>query len=72
LRSAFFGFALFTASVFGVCELVRMVYTYDEFIDMVWAMAVNPRFDVLCAGLHGSSCFRFSAGTRQQASFTHC
>ena len=48
----------------GVCELVRMVYTYDEFIDMVWAMAVNPRFDVLRAGLHGSSCFRFSAGTR--------
>ena len=60
----FFGFAFFTASVFGVCEMVRMVYTYDEFIDMVWAMAVNPRFDVLRAGLHGSSCFRFSAGTR--------
>ena len=61
----FFGFAFFTASVFGVCEMVRMVYTYDEFIDMVWAMAVNPRFDVLCAGLHGFSCFRFSAGTRR-------
>ena len=60
----FVGFALFTASVFRVCELVRIVYTYDEFIDMVWAMAVNPRFDVLRAGLHGCSCFRFSAGTR--------
>ena len=60
----FFGFALFTASVFGVCELVRMVYTYDEFIDMVWAMADNPRFNGLRAGLLGSSCFRFSAGTR--------
>jgi hypothetical protein len=60
----FFGFALFTASVFSVSELVRMVYTYDEFIDMVWAMAVNPRFSILRAGLHGSSCFRFSAGTR--------
>ena len=60
----FFGFALFTASVFGVCELVRMVYTYDEFIDMVLAMADNPRFNGLRAGLLGSSCFRFSAGTR--------
>ena len=61
----FFGFALFTASVFSVCELVLMVYIYDEFIDMVWAMAVNPRFNFLRAGLHGSGCFRFSAGTRQ-------
>jgi hypothetical protein len=47
-----------------VCELVLMVYIYDEFIDMVWAMAANPRFNVLRVGLHGSSCFRFSAGTR--------
>jgi hypothetical protein len=64
LRSAFFGFDLFTASVFGVCELARIVYTYDEFIDMVWTMAANPRFDVLRAGLHGAGCFRFSAGSR--------
>ena len=54
LCSAFFGPALSTASIFDVCEGVKIVDSHYEIIDMVLAMAFGPRFIVLRAGLHGS------------------
>jgi hypothetical protein len=69
LRSAFFGSALSTASVFGVCDRAQIVDQHDENNDMAWAMAVGVRFDALRAAVHGPRCSDIRAGARQYASY---
>jgi hypothetical protein len=64
LCSAFFGPTFSTASVFDVCEGVKIVDSHYEIIDMVLAMAFGPRFIVLRADLHGSRISRIWASAK--------